>query len=72
MQKAPRQALGSPTFRQEGRKGWGTIGPGRRARFSYDDLLGLFTCGSPTRRRHGTSAALQASRAGEQRPSGTA
>ena len=36
----------------------GPFRPGRRARFSYDDLLGLFTCGSP----------LAARPAGEPRP----
>src|SRR5271157_4804397 len=56
MQKAPRQALWSPTFRQDWQKGWGTMEPGRRARFSYDDLLGLFTCGSPL--ADGTGQAL--------------
>ena len=47
MQKAPRQV---PEFslpsRRSGRKGWSIHGPDRRARFSYDDLLGLFCCGS--------------------------
>src|SRR5271157_739502 len=48
----------------------GPLGSDRRARFSYDDLLGLFICGSPTRWTGRAAYALLVSvaRAGEQRP----